>query len=178
MAVLFDNDVLSKLYDIMAIIISLADVTTDILITYEYYMLGYKVFFGISLSIICMAQLSYCIVFALKCMHPSDGLAGFCTCCCFPVLFSPFISLILYLFNDPNTCASQCCKMTSCATPFNIDDDTLKFGNNQQSAFNQFLMKKLSAHVGFILEAFVEAFPQSLLQMIAIVYFNKADALS
>ena len=37
---------------------------------------------------------------------------------------------------------------------------------------------KLQKHVGFIMEAVVEAFPQSLIQMVAIVYYQEADAVA
>eukprot|EP01084_Bolivina_argentea_P205033 350276_1 len=174
-----DNVCLGHTYDILAIFISIADVTTDIWITYEYYMLGHRVFFGISLFIICMAQLSYCITFALRCMKQFGGLSEFMCCCCAAIPFAPVISLILYLFHHPKTFCSRLLRFTIIGETFNLtDDDILKFVDSEQSEFNQFLMKKLSAHIGFILEAFVEAFPQSLLQMVAIVYYNRADWVS
>eukprot|EP01083_Nonionella_stella_P193652 714971_1 len=38
--------------------------------------------------------------------------------------------------------------------------------------------KKLSRHFGFIIEALVEAFPQAILQMVAIVYFQEANLIA
>ena len=37
---------------------------------------------------------------------------------------------------------------------------------------------KVFKHMGFILEAMVEAFPQAILQMTAIVYFNEPNVIS
>eukprot|EP01083_Nonionella_stella_P014143 39791_1 len=169
---------LGTIYDILAITISIADVTTDVWITYEYYIEGRTIFFQISLFIIGMAQLSYCITFALRCMKQYGGLSEFVTCCFCAIPFAPFISIILYLFHDPETCCSRVWTNSTVDEIFNLSDDMLQFGDLNQSEFNRFLMKKLSAHIGFIIEAWLEAFPQSLLQMIAIVYYNKADYIS
>ena len=46
------------------------------------------------------------------------------------------------------------------------------------SDFTKWLKTKLDKHLGFILEAAIEAPPQSLLQIIAIVYFQEANYVS
>ena len=174
-----ENETLGIIYDTVAVFISLADVVTDLWITYEYYVLGHMTFFYISICILGIAQLSYSVTFGLRCMKEYGGLTGFMCCCCCALPVSPLISFILYLFHHPRTFCSRLFKHTCIGEKFNIDDDDLlKFGDADQSEWNKFLMKKLSAHIGFILEAFCEAFPQSLLQMIAIVYYDRADYIS
>ena len=42
----------------------------------------------------------------------------------------------------------------------------------------KFIKRKLDRHLGFILEAAIEAFPQSLLQLTAIVYYEEANYVS
>ena len=70
-----------------------------------------------------------------------------------------------------------------CIRDFIEDDLGLEDGkilrvSNEDSKIIQFIKKKLDKHLGFILEAAIEAFPQSLLQIIAIVYYQEANYIS
>ena len=53
----------SIFYDILTIFISFADLITDLLMLYTYYINGWIPFFVLSIIIIVLAQLSYCVLF-------------------------------------------------------------------------------------------------------------------
>ena len=46
------------------------------------------------------------------------------------------------------------------------------------SPLEQWFQEKLRKHIGFILESILEAFPNAILQMIAIVYYEKANIVA
>lgn len=54
------------LYDIVTIILSIADITTDIIVLVSFYNNGRNTFFIISTIIICVAQLAYSAAFIWK----------------------------------------------------------------------------------------------------------------
>ena len=53
-------------YDILTILISIADVATDVWVLIDFYNKDRMVFFGISFAILILAQCSYSIAFALR----------------------------------------------------------------------------------------------------------------
>ena len=53
-------------YDLLTILISIADVTTDIIVLIDFYNKDRMVFFGISLAILILAQCSYSIACAVR----------------------------------------------------------------------------------------------------------------
>ena len=56
-------------YDVLTIIISMADVATDIVVLVDFYNKERTAFFGISLAILIMAQCSYSIGCAARYCH-------------------------------------------------------------------------------------------------------------
>ena len=52
-------------FDILAAIISVSDVATDVIVTYNFYINDQMAFFGLSLTFIILAQLSYCFAFLI-----------------------------------------------------------------------------------------------------------------
>ena len=118
-------------------------------------------FFGISLAILILAQCGYSMAFVLR-FEIVDSLP--LACCCFCALL-PFGSLVAFCM-------------------FLASEDCLNFGpglfrpRDRDSALIRWIKTKLNKHLGFILEAAIEAFPQSLLQIIAIVYYQEANYIS
>ena len=53
----------SIIYDTLTILISFADLVTDLIMLYTYYINGWKPFFILSLIVLILAQLSYCFLF-------------------------------------------------------------------------------------------------------------------
>ena len=59
-----------------------------------------------------------------------------------------------------------------------LESGEVFYVSNSDSNMIKFIKKKLDKHLGFILEAAIEAFPQSLLQIIAIVYYQETNYIS
>ena len=164
--------ILSIIYDIFAIVVGTLDLITDILVVISYYNEGYTTLFIISVIILVIAQLSYCVGFALKNANGWDITelikAFFC---CLP--FAPFMTFIFFLTDhDENILAKYLENSFSFLT----------FGDNSKvlshSEFRNIMQQKISKHLGFILEAGLEALPQSMLQMFAIVYYGESNLLT
>ena len=49
---------------------------------------------------------------------------------------------------------------------------------DDDSAMIKFIKRKMNKHLGFVLEAAIEAFPQSLLQIVAIVIYQETNYIS
>eukprot|EP01084_Bolivina_argentea_P035472 65805_1 len=110
-----------------------------------------------------MAQCSYAIAFSLR-FETVDDL-GWCLSCCLFCCVLPFGSLVAFCI-------------------YLADEDCLDFGHNifspsyGDSALTAWIKRKLNKHMGFILEALIEAFPQSLIQIAAIVYYQEANVVA
>merc|ERR1740123_984429 len=74
-------------YDFSAAIISIIDVITDILVTYEFWKLGRKVYFGIAVSIFILAQFCYASLFTIAYGENlrRDRSRALCFMCIFPI---------------------------------------------------------------------------------------------
>ena len=161
-------------YDILTILISIADVTTDIIVLIDFYNKDRMVFFGISLAILILAQCAYSIAFMARynTMNNCDECGGFTLLfCCIP--FGTFVAFIMYFGSEESEfgCLSdQLDAYFDIPSWFTVESD--------DSKMVKFIKKKLDRHLGFIIEAAIEAFPQSLLQIIAIVYFQEANYIS
>ena len=160
----------SIFYDIITMVISVLDLITDVLVMIDYYNNGHDYFFTCSLIILIFAQLSYCLAFSIR--HSNTYLPRYVYflvfICCLP--FSPIISFVFYFTTDQGFCSDL---LDSCPL-FNITYSSADSGQNE-SKFRVWFKQKLDKHIGFILEAACEAFPQSILQMIAIVYLNETN---
>ena len=91
--------------------------------------------------------------------------------CVLPI--APFISMIFYWASLPDNKISKIFKKVGLnKDEFNKDD------YKDSSQLELWIREKIFKHLGFIMEAAIEAFPGSILQMIAIVYFNETNILS
>eukprot|EP01083_Nonionella_stella_P235939 829138_1 len=151
-------------YDILTIIVSIADVTTDIIVLIDFYEKERMTFFTISLVVLIMAQCSYSIAFSVR-FDTVDEI-GFCLACCLFCCMLPFGSFVAFCI-------------------YIADEDCLDIGGNsmftisvRDSDLTKWIKRKLNKHIGFILEALIEAFPQSLIQISAIVYYQEANAIA
>lgn len=133
----------NQIYDYFAIFISLLDLTTDILVLIEFYTAGRTTFFITSLTILIIAQISYIVAFVSrygKKAHKSPILF-FITLLCIP-----FVSIVMYIAEKYNIFSNA----------YNDDEGE----NITKSPLRKWMDRKLRSHLGFILEATIEAFPQ------------------
>ena len=139
-------------YDTITILISIADVTTDIIVLISFYNQGRISYFVISLIILILAQLAYSILFIIR----YDVFKSACqTLSTFFILlpFGSFVSFIIYFTNDPNSWLSTKMKKWR----FDVNNSFLiNHKRSNHSKMRQWMIKKLSKHIGFIIEAGVE----------------------
>jgi hypothetical protein len=121
----------SILFDMSIILISFADIITDSIVTYYFYMDGKMDFFGISIVILFAAHLVYCFLFVIAFARGDRNvslMSKFC-CACF---ISPVVSLLVYLTVDPSSKFVQ--------TISKVDFIRLNFKNGLQKVILQLLM--------------------------------------
>ena len=73
-------------YDIFTILLSIADVTTDIIVLVDFYIKGRMTFFIISLTILILAHCAYSMAFAARFDAIDNWGPGACClfCCLLP----------------------------------------------------------------------------------------------
>ena len=97
-------------YDILTIFISIADVATDIIVLIDFYNKNRMTFFGISLSILILAQCSYSIACAVR-FNTINRWKVWESCvtffCCLP--FGTCVAFLIYFSSEESTldCMSQ-----------------------------------------------------------------------
>ena len=167
--------VVGLVFDIIAAIVSLLDLTTDVIILITWYYQDRMIFFGISLSILILAQCSYVTLFYYN--HGNSDRdwchSAISVLCTLP--FSPILSFIFYLVGDNDSCMRIFIDRFCICFNFEWGHSV---GSSQLSPVQNYLEKKLYKHLGFLLEAMIEAFPQSILQLTALVYYNEPNAIS
>lgn len=144
-------------YDISAAVISLVDVITDILITIEFWQHERYAFFYTSMAIYFLAQCSYSLFFTLAFADNLRNKYQIVTfLCVFP--FAQFIPVFVWLHSFRTRFTDACIrKFNLKLDPFSsekecpTDTDELQF----------WIEQKFLSHGGFMIEAIIEAFPQS-----------------
>ena len=96
-------------FDSLTILISFADVVTDIFVLYEWYINGHNVYFITSLIILILANISYIIMFWMKLVKYDFIL--YCDCrprfqtlllLLLSVLFPFLLPYIVYFYESPH----------------------------------------------------------------------------
>ena len=162
------------LYDILTACISIADVTTDILVISNFYHKEQFTFFWIALSVVIFAQLVYAAAFVLQYANyydhkKMDGyfnryemfgwfLVG--------LLLSPIMSFIFYWTSDPDMCLAKIFekKFALYIKKKTSDEDKFRYSwvkeedkkKTEKSPITEWIETKLRKHLGFILEAGIE----------------------
>eukprot|EP01083_Nonionella_stella_P093035 260585_1 len=161
-------------YDIVAELISILDVTTDVIVCIQFYQADRTIFFGISLTILCLALIAYDITFIyLFARHNKahENLALFFIL----ILFTPFLPFVFYFTYEADNYLSLLLERICC---IHIDIEDRSYIDSNASSLRRFFQEKVQKHVGFILESLVEAFPQAILQMTAVVVYNEANTIA
>eukprot|EP01083_Nonionella_stella_P000581 1649_1 len=172
------NKCLNLTYDILTILISIADVTTDIIVLVLFYLQGRTTFFTFSLVILIVAQTAYALIFMAryKVLTHLDNLGQAVLAFLALLPFGTFIAFIIYFTDNTDSWFAQTFeRITGLSVQYNLQHAWL---TNRQSVMTTWMIKKLSKHIGFIVEAGIEALPQSLLQITAIVYYKEANYIS
>ena len=220
-------------YDGLTIFISIADVTTDIIVLLSYYQQERMEFFWISLVILLLAQLGYVMVFLFTfdiddffgqlgdileyiccdfkpCDKANECCKDCCTRCCLGfvlccvtfseskcgkilgvliaalvfgtifiialsigMIFGHLVAFLMYFAENEDSKT-----FIFLNTYFGIKKRTRLPLKSKLSDQAKFAIDKINKHGGFMLEAFMEALPQSILQLVAMVYYKETNIIS
>ena len=144
------NKCLNILYDMVTIIISIADISTDIIVLISFYIDGRTTFFVISLIILIISQLCYAVAFIWRYdIHHDDNIFVIVLifCCILPIGW--IVSFMFYFTDDKN---SFCSKQFDKYSRQNWYNDSLKDDmlSKSQSKMTRWIIKKLSRHIGMV----------------------------
>eukprot|EP01084_Bolivina_argentea_P001351 2498_1 len=162
------SSIASYSYDLFTIIVSLLDVITDVMVMIGFYNQNRMVFFWSALIILIIAQLSYIIAFWMFHGKKDDFVMGICLLC-FAIPCAPCLSFLFYFAADESLYINKYILKSDLCCCLDLNDVSI---NRSASPLQQWMREKVHKHFGFIMEALFEAFPQSILQLIAIVYYN------
>ena len=169
--------IIGYVFDVIAAIISILDLSTDVWIIITWYQQERMTFFWISFVILLLAQMAHITVFYFnhgKEITDTRDFLHSVISILFTVPFAPMLSFIFYLVAEDGSFLRR---VIDKLPMYNFDWHKLEI-DTDSSKFDQYLETKVYKHAGFITEAFIEAFPQSILQLTAIVYFDEPDTLS
>ena len=90
---------------------------------------------------------------------------------CIP--FAPILSVILYFGSNQDGCFTK-----KFLKKMGLERDYYSDTTRKTSPIERWFIQKLQKHMGFILESILEAFPNAILQMIAIVLYERANIIA
>lgn len=137
-------------YDVLAQVISILDVVTDIIVCVQYYQKDRMVFFGISITILLLALIAYDFVFMINLSEERKLGRLWLFLTMLPI--SPLIPFILYFTANSGSKAAIWFKDMCC---FKIRLK-IRHTSKDKSKLRQFMENKMRKHLGFIVEALVE----------------------
>ena len=157
------------IYDTITVLVSLADVITDIVVLVGFYTNDRMAFFGISLSILILSQCAYTLVFILR-FHVMENYSEAQTasifCCMLP--FGSLVSFCLF-FVELDYDITQEYGGTGFCGPFlrylDLSNEEFFPVLATDSDITKWVIRKICKHIGFVLEAAIEAFPQRYAQI-------------
>ncbi|ETO10478.1 hypothetical protein RFI_26898 [Reticulomyxa filosa] len=143
--------VINTLYEFGAPIISVVDVVTDIMVTFQFYQNGRMTFFWISLCILLLAQVCYSMLFTLfYADHWSTRWRMVAFACIFPL--GQFVPLFMWLDSFKLKFVSKILK--SMGLQSNAFDE--KTCPEDMDELQFWLEQKLRSQGGFIIESIIE----------------------
>ena len=145
--------IIGLIFDIIAAIVSLLDLATDLIILVTWYQNDRMIFFWISLSILLLAQMSYITIFYYN--HGTwDNVCHSIISVIFTIPFAPILSFIFYIVSDKESVLRKILD-SKCCLCFNFEWGE-NYVDTQSSPQQQYLSDKLYKHLGFLLEAMIE----------------------
>mmetsp|Transcript_64033 Transcript_64033/g.187351 ORF Transcript_64033/g.187351 Transcript_64033/m.187351 type:complete len:663 (-) Transcript_64033:163-2151(-) len=160
--------------DAFTICVSVADIVTDILVLLEFKQLGYDGFFLISLAIFALAQCAYAFLFtATFAGHRAPMMRCIVFLAALP--FGQLVPLFTWLEVLRFPAVDRSLRSVGLKP---TRDDTTKLDSDTGDSLWGFLQSKYQSHAGFLVEAFVEAVPQAVLQTIFVILANHGSALN
>jgi len=165
---------LSIFYDFSAAVVSIVDVTTDVLVTKEFYEQDKMFFFIFSVVIMVIAHMAFAFLFLIlySTKEWSMKQRGLLWICMIPL--SQFVPMFIWIHSFD----FEWFKAMLEALELNSEKPGLDAIKPDDDPLMIWIKQKFASHGGFIMEACVEAFPQSILQMISIVVYHEHTTLN
>ena len=167
------NNFWNKLYDILTILISFADLGTDLWVLYQYYNKGRMTFFIIGLIIIIMTHIVYCVAFIVKFSSVvwsfSDKIIRFLIL----LPFSWLLGIAFYLSTNEESWFVKVFLEKWFPFYVEIENDN----DESKSISSKWFWENMEKHIGFVLESVCESIPMVILQMIAMVLYKEANSV-
>jgi hypothetical protein len=181
---------LEVLHDAWTVTSSFVDIVTDIFVAIAFYQQGHMEFFYCSLAIFSVAQVSYAFLFTgtWAANHTMDRQV----CVFFAVLpFGQLIPVFAWVESFRFAAIDRCLNalnLTPTAKATNVPLASaggsaaaatvpMRDGGGADNLWT-FIQRKYTAHAGFLAEAFVEAIPQGILQLVAILTLDDTAVLN
>lgn len=182
--------VLDALHDAWTVSSSIVDIFTDILVAIAFYQQGHMAFFYSSLAIFVVAQVSYAFLFTGT--WAANHSMGRQLCVFFAVLpFGQLIPVFAWLESFRFAAIDRCLKALDLTPTAKATKVPLASAGGSAAAATApmrddggadnlwtFIQRKYTAHAGFLAEAFVEAIPQGILQLVAILTLDDTAAVN
>ncbi|ETO06604.1 hypothetical protein RFI_30787 [Reticulomyxa filosa] len=190
---------LSWLYDLLNALISVADLITDVSVTYQFYVKGRKVYFVLASTILTLTHICYAVAFILRYARDAERRGtrerekkrvsemtpkkkNKAKTFCFQLFlilsllpFSPLIPFAFYWFSVSKDSVS-----TFLYQKFHLfvdrRDDTY-WTDNTTDTWVRWGAETILSNMGFIIEAMIQSIPQAILQSIAICHYHETNNL-
>lgn len=178
---------LSVLTDAFTICVSIADIVTDVLVCSDFHRSGYKSFFNASIAVFVLAQCCYAFLFVASYAGDRRPLAR-CAIFLAVLPFAQLVPLFTWLEALHLPAVDRCMQRwglrpTSAAAP--AGESASSGGGSGDGRGGEagdtlwgFVQSKYQSHAGFLVEAFVEAVPQAVLQTLFVVMEHQGTALN
>ena len=156
-------------YDLLVLCIAVSDVVTDYIVTYQYYAKGLNGYFGVAVAIFAIVHTVYAGLLIKKLLFWKKS---FVEKFCIFLVYWPFAGTFPVAWWIQSV---GLCKDRLISIGLNVDEHKkLKHDDNEDSKA-EWINHELENHVGFVIEAMIESFPMSILQIIAIVEIQEAN---
>ena len=175
------NTVADKVYDAAICTFSVIDIVCDVCVTLQFYTNGHMMFFWISIFILSLAQISYAVLTCLALepiveadqMKKDDNKTMWmrwsqktkkCIVLFFCVLpFGQLVPLVLMVANAYPLQRDKICDYLGFICHFSpIAQPSLGDDEEESDPLSLYIRRKTMSHLGFIIEAIIEAIPQRL----------------
>ena len=160
-------------YDMLISMITILDTIMDIMVMIIWYKQNRMTFFWISIVILILLHLIYIILFYVanrKDLYSSSIVKQFSTIICL-IPFAPILYIIWMFIIQKHHCLPKFIdKYLKC-----FDFDFHHAHSNWGPAYKDWLEDRLDKDGMQLAQALIQSFPQLILQLVAIFYFNKTN---
>ena len=133
---------INVIYDILTIVISIADIVTDVIVLVSFYNDGRTAFFAISLVILIIAQMCYAVLFIWR-YKPRVGDCGVILLFIALLPFGTIVSFLVYFTDDTESAFAKWFgdKFSCLRVSKSLEN---RYKHNKHGKMTKWIIKKLS----------------------------------